>query len=113
MSSLNSDENTPILVEFAPRPGVEETAILDLFKMPRKKLAQKSAQTVDAAMKAIADMAHRVGTLRKAIPVEFSQVEVAFGIKLDWEVGVLLAKAGTEGSINVKLTWERKDKKDG
>jgi hypothetical protein len=28
------------------------------------------------------------------------------------ESGTLIAKAGTEGNINVKLTWERKETKD-
>ena len=30
----------------------------------------------------------------------------------EWEAGVLLDKAGTEGSIHVTLTWERKDEED-
>ena len=35
------------------------------------------------------------------------EVEVSFGLKLDAEAGAVVAKAGTEASINVKLTWER------
>ena len=34
-------------------------------------------------------------------------VEVEFGIKLDAEAGALIAKAGTEAAISVKMTWEK------
>lgn len=37
-----------------------------------------------------------------------STVEVELGVKLDGEVGALIAKTGVEGHLNVTLTWERK-----
>jgi hypothetical protein len=106
MTTLTIDEETPILVEFATRPGLQQVSILD---RPREEIAAKSREALDSAMGTIQQMARRVSALRDAIPVEFSKVEVEFGIKLDWQVGALLAKSGTEGSINVKLIWERKE----
>lgn len=109
MSTFIIDEDTPILVEFALRPGVEQVSIFD---RPREELAKKSKQALDSAMSTVQKMAQRVSALRDAIPAEFSQVEVEFGITLDWELGPILAKAGTEASINVTLTWEREEKND-
>jgi hypothetical protein len=34
-------------------------------------------------------------------------LEVSFGLKLNAETGAIIAKAGTEATINVTLKWER------
>ena len=107
------DQNEPVLVEFTPRQGVEQVALIDWLKRPREECEKKSAEALDSAMKTIRGMAQRVSALKEAIPAEFSQAEVQFGIKLDFEAGAFLAKAGLESSINVKLTWERKKQQDG
>lgn len=109
MTEFTINEETPILVEFSQQPGVEQVSLLNLSP---EELKARSEQALDAAMSAIRHMAQRVSGLREAIPVEFSEVEIEFGIKLDWEAGVLLAKAGSEGSISVTLTWERKGQED-
>ena len=59
-------------------------------------------------MDTIVAMAQRAAQLRDRIPVEFTEAEITFGVKLDYEAGALLTKAGAEGSISVSLTWERK-----
>ena len=59
-------------------------------------------------MTTITGMAIRAAQLRDTIPDDFTQAEIELGVKLNSEAGALLAKAGAEGSINVKLTWERK-----
>ena len=104
MTDSAAIESMPILIEFSPRPGVEAVAIFD--KKP-EELKKKSEEALNNAMKNIEDMANRVSALQKKIPVEFSQVEVEFGIKFDWKVGAILAEAGTSASINVTLTWSR------
>ena len=104
MTDSTAIDSTPILIEFSPRPGVEAAAIFD--KKP-EELKKKSEEALNNAMKNIEDMAKRINTIQKNIPVEFSKVEVEFGIKFDWKVGALLAEAGTEASINVTLTWSR------
>jgi hypothetical protein len=97
-------DSTPILIEFSPRPGVEAVAIFD--KNP-EDLRKKSEEALNSAMKNIEEMANRISNLHDKIPVEFSQVEVEFGITFDWKVGALLAEAGTGASIKVTLTWSR------
>lgn len=33
-------------------------------------------------------------------------VEVSFSLKFDAHVGAIIARAGTEGTLNIKLTWK-------
>ena len=107
MSTFTINEDTPILVEFAPRPGVRQVSLSP------DDLAEKSAQALDRAMGTIRQMAQRVSALRVTLPDEFTQVELEFGIKLEAEAGALISKVGAEASINVTLTWERSDAEDG
>jgi hypothetical protein len=90
-----------LVVEFESRPGLHEVAFSP------EDIARKSVQAVDKAMETVGDMAGRVTTTLGALAEPPSQVAVEFGIKLDVEAGALIAKAGGEASINVKLTWEK------
>jgi hypothetical protein len=104
MADFITDEENPILVEFELPPGEELVA---RGRGKRENLKKDSEKAINGAMAAIEHMSNKVNGLRDKIPVEFSQVEVAFGIKMNLETGIILAKAGMESSINVKLTWER------
>jgi hypothetical protein len=105
MKTPTVDKDTPILIEFAPQPGVR-----GISRMSAADLAKKSAEAVEAAMGTIKSMARRVSALHDEMPHEFTRIEIDFGVKLDAEAGALLAKAGGEASLNVTLTWERPDK---
>jgi len=102
MATFIVDENAPILVEFTPRPGLREVSLKP------EDLTAKSSQALEAAMNTIHNMARRVTATVEALATRPSQVEVAFGLKLDTEAGALIAKVGAEASLNVKLTWEHK-----
>ncbi len=104
MTTPTVDEDTLILVEFAPRSGVRAVALSPA------DLAKKSAEALDAAMGTIKKMARRVSALHDEMPHEFSEIEIEFGVKLDVEAGALLAKAGGEASLNVTLTWKQPKK---
>lgn len=106
MPTFTIDEGAPILVEFAPRPGLQQVALPS-----PAELAEQSAKALDSAMNTIHQMARRVATTVKALPIAErpSQVEVEFGLKLDAAAGAIVAQAGVEASLNVKLTWERKE----
>lgn len=106
MPQLEIDDD--ILVEWIERPGVEQAGIFDRKK--KKANAEKSKKALDGAMNTIKKMAKRVKKLNDSIPVEFSQIEISFGIALDYEVGAILSKASTQASIGVKLVWNRKTK---
>ena len=101
MPKRKSDNFGPILVDFAPGPDLQRTAIAPV------DLAEQSAKALDAAMDTIQSMVQRISALPHTMPKEFSKVEVNFGIKLDVEAGALIAKTGGEASLNVTLTWER------
>jgi len=105
MSAFIINEDTPMLVEFAPRAGVRQVSLSPT------DLAEMSAQPLDRAMGTIRQMAQRVSALRDTLPDESTQVELG-GVKLDAEAGALLSKVGSEASINVTLTWVRSDAED-
>ncbi len=105
MTDFTREEGKGILVEFAPRPGMQQIASFDVTTGRLEELSRKA---LDSALSTIGQMARRVIALRDEIPAEFTQVDVEFGIKLDAEVGSLIAKAGGEAAISVKLTWERR-----
>ena len=108
-TTIDTTEEAPILVEFAPRPGVRQVS-----RTP-EDIAEKSAQALDKAMVTIRQMGHRVTETVKSINVADrpSKIVLEFGLKLDAEAGALIAKASTEASFKVALTWERSDEKHG
>jgi hypothetical protein len=102
------DDDDVILVEWSVRPGTENVGIFD---RKSKENAKKSSKALDTAMSTIKKMAKRIKKLNDSVPIEFSQIEIDFGIALDYEVGAVLASTTTKASINVKLTWDRKEPK--
>ena len=102
-----SDEY-PILVDFSEQSGLIKAG----FKPDVAKWLEQSKESLDKAMIVIVGMANRAAELQESIPTEFTQAEIEFGVKLNIESGALLAKTSAEGSLSVKLTWERKDKKE-
>ncbi len=97
-----------ILVEFVPlyRPGVQPVSRLALGP---EEMAGKSALALDKAMSTIRQMGNRVTETIKSINVADrpSTVELEFGLKLDAVAGAYIAKASTEASFKVVLTWAR------
>jgi hypothetical protein len=105
MPEFTIDENAPILVEFAVRPGAHDVGLVgDNIE----ELTEKSTEALDSAMNAIHKMARRVTETVEALAKRPSQVEVAFGLKLDAKTGALIAKAGVEANLNIKLVWDFK-----
>jgi hypothetical protein len=98
-------DDEPILVEFAPRQGLQQVSLSP------EDVTQKSAMALNSAMKTIRQMARRVAATARSLPVAErpSQIEVEFGLKLDAQAGALVAQAGAEASFTVKLTCERKE----
>ena len=99
-----SPEEFPILIDFPDEGLVQVSRSGDISEW-----LEKSQTALDNAMITIIGMAYRTSQLRDQIPAEFTQAEIEFGVKLSAEAGALLAKTGAEGSISVKLTWERKE----
>lgn len=108
MTEAAFEKDKHIVIEFTSREGEEQVS---LFSRPREMVEEKSEKALASAMSTIEEMAQRIASLQDRIPVEFSQAEVGFGIAFDWETGGFIAKAGTEASINVTLTWTRTSSK--
>lgn len=107
MSTFTIDENIPILVEFAPAPGVVRTAL----PTSPAELAEQSEKAIESAMSTIVAMSRRVTATINSISERPSTVEVDFGLKLTAGAGALVASASTEASFIVKLTWAREEPK--
>ena len=102
MSTEPTSEPTVILVELAPRPGVQQVAL----PQPAE-LAQRSAEALDKAWATIRAMAERTGTLIDDLAGNPDEVQLEYGIKLDVEGNAMIAKAGAEAAISVSVTWKR------
>lgn len=100
MAIFIPDPNAPILVEFAPSPGMMEVSLVG------PDLQKQSAEAVKNAMNTIYNTARQVTDTIEALEIKPSSVEVEFGITLKGESGALIAKAGVEAAFSVKLTWE-------
>ena len=106
MPEFTIDESAPILIEFDVGSGVRKVSRAG---KDMDALAKKSKQALDHAMNTIHHMARRVSaTIDSLDPVAArpSEVEASFALKLETEVGAVIAKAGLGAEINVKLIWK-------
>jgi hypothetical protein len=106
MPENETAQDITILVEFPDRPGVRAVSLKD----SAEELAEKSAQAIDKAMDTVRGMAVRSVKAVKDLTDPPDNIEVEFGIKLDAEAGAMVAKASTEASFNVTLSWQREVK---
>lgn len=95
-----ADLYAPVIVEMGAAPGLREVSLnsADVLKRSGKALQQ--------AMGAVRSMAERVHETVSSLAERPSQVTVEFGIKFDTEAHAVVAKAGSEASLKVKLTWD-------
>ena len=108
MTTFTFDDDAPILVEFAPRPGTRSVS-----RAAPTDLVAQSTQAINNAMVTIYNMARRVHSTVEAMgDSKPSEAEVSFGIKLNAETDALIAKVGGEASIEVTLTWKSKSDVD-
>jgi hypothetical protein len=112
MTDLPEDDLEIILVDFKGAGGVVGQVSRSLSPEEiTKQLVEQSQRAVNGAMGTIRLMANRTIATLDTMANKPSQVEVEFAIKLDAKAGALLASAGAEGSLKVKLVWNRdKDK---
>lgn len=97
----------PLLVELTPRPGVQQVALVDVHA-----IAGRSAAAMQHAFATIREVAARVVATLDEPAYRPDEVEVAFGLKLTTEGQALIASAGVEAAISVKLTFKYPDPSD-
>ena len=71
-------------------------------------VAEKAAQTFDAALAGIKPIADTVRRHLTAAIADASEVEVEFGIKLTANAGIIVAGTSAEGNCKVSIKWARK-----
>jgi hypothetical protein len=99
------EESTPLLVEFTTGEGLRQVSFP--FRRNRPQFEEKSNKAFDKAMTTIQNVAGRVNSAVQKIESRPNHVEIEFGIKFDAEVGVIVAKASMEASLNATLTWDQ------
>ena len=99
-----------ILVEFESESGLQNVSYGPSQFL--EKSIEDSRKAIDRAMDTMRGMAKRTMASIKDIPLAErpTTISVSFGLKLDAEAGAVVAKAGTEASINVTMTWSNTDK---
>ena len=105
-TQIEADDEV-ILVELTPVAGVRSVSV------STTDMLEKSKEAIDHAMKSMQGMAKKTVRAIKKIPISERPhtVEVSFGLKLTAEGNAVLAKAGAETSLNVTMTWNRKEDK--
>lgn len=99
MTNDETAETPEILVDLCPVAGVKKVS------MKPADLGKQSAEAIDAAMTTVRAMAGKVADTIDKITKKPSEVEVTFGLKLDAESRVFIAKVGVEAQVSVKLKW--------
>ena len=113
MAKKTKADDVEILVDFGEESGglvPVSKGGMGTLSAGAEELVEKSKQALDRAMDTIQGMAKRTIAAAKNLTDPPDAIEVAFGIKLDAEAGAMVAKAGTEASINVKMVWRPKEK---
>jgi hypothetical protein len=74
-------------------------------RVGRRDVPTVVSDTFDQAIGRVRDAAVAALGQFQQMTRQPDQVEISFGIKLTAEAGAVLAKAGVEGQLAVKLTW--------
>ena len=105
MTDTTEDLSTPgVIVEFADRPGLREV------RLTGSDAAARSAEALRKAMSVIQAVTEDLHEAVNNLVERPDQIEVAFGVKFDTEIGAFVAKAGLEAAITVTLTWDSSTK---
>jgi hypothetical protein len=86
------DDSTVVGFEFDPGPGWHQAGTKELVGQVRKAVTP----AVEAA-KAVLEQVKEIAP---------DGIEVKFGVKVTGEANWIVAKAATEGSFEITLTWE-------
>ena len=86
-----------VLVEVKEEPGTT--------RVSRQGRIRDARTTFQTALSEVRDAATVALTQFSTMTRQPDEVEIAFGVRLDAEVGAVIAKTGMAGNFEVKLTW--------
>ncbi len=93
-------------VEEPERPGMREASARG------EGVPERARQTFEAALEKVKPLAETVIRKLRALHDPPDEVKVEFGLKLNSEVGAILAAAGAEANYKVTLTWKREEREE-
>lgn len=70
-------------------------------------IPEKAKQTFEAGLDKVRSMASVLLEKLRALADSPDEVEVEFGVKMNSEMGAIIAKAGVEAHYRVTLKWKR------
>jgi len=86
-----------VLVDVDEEPGVA--------RVSRQGRIREARATFETALGEVRDAAVVALTQFQTMARHPDEVEITFGVRLDAEVGAVIAKTGMSGNFEVKLTW--------
>ncbi|MGB9371862.1 MAG: CU044_2847 family protein [Halobacteriota archaeon] len=98
-------QGTSVLVEVdeeAPEEGFERAGFDIKDRIPFKK----ANVSLDQAFSTIKPTAQAITDQIQALSIKPQKAEVGFGLTMKANAGAVLASAGVEANVNVKLTWD-------
>jgi hypothetical protein len=107
MTEFVIDDSVPILVDITDVSGG------GLEYASRGGRAERLEEVSNEAMNRALSMIKKVGDGLKAVadevPDDMTKIEIGFGVNFAWEAGKVVAKIGSEATINVNMTWEQSE----
>lgn len=100
------------LVEFPTQNG--QTLVIEMDDEPGPgavraarpgEVAERAGQTFEAALEAVRTAAEALVTRMRELSERPDEVEIEFGIKLNAQIGAIIASTDAEAHFRVTLTW--------
>jgi hypothetical protein len=92
------DGGGTVLVEVEETPGVVRVS-------RGRSVVEQVGSSFEQAMDRVRDAATAALTAFQQMATRPDEVELEFGVKLDAEVGAVIARTHVEGQLTVRLTW--------
>jgi hypothetical protein len=86
-----------VLIDVDEEPGVK--------RVSRQGRIRDAKATFETALSEVRDAAIVALTEFRDMARQPDEVEITFGVRLDAEVGAVIAKTGMAGNFEIKLTW--------
>ena len=106
IAQFRLEDGTPFLVEI-DQP--ESNAIQQVAAVDTKELVYKAEKTLEETLDKVTPVASAVmSKLKSGLTTPADEIEVAFGVKLSAEAGVVFSSVGGEVTFEVTLKWNGK-----
>ncbi|MGH3826977.1 MAG: CU044_2847 family protein [Pseudonocardiaceae bacterium] len=97
LARFTLDTGGSVLVDVDEEPGVA--------RVSRQGKIRDARATFESALGEVRDAAVVALTQFRAMAQHPDEVVITFGVRLDAEVGAVIAKTGMSGNFEVKLSW--------